>query len=92
MRTEWADENRGDRVHAAALFVTPQAPAGAFAALLDWILARHLEIAAGQGPIARPRTASIPTMLEPPGARAALESRGFVPVRYRVRDAAPDAR
>ena len=82
VRTEWADENRGERVHAAALFVTPQAPAGAFASLLDWILARHLEIAEGQGPIARHRTASISTMLEPPGARAALESRGFVPVRY----------
>lgn len=81
LRVEWADENRGDRVHSAALFVTPDAPAGSFASMLDWILARHVEIARAQGPIGRPRTASIVTLLEPPGARAALVSRGFVPVR-----------
>ncbi len=82
VRVEWRDENRGDRVHSAALFVTPEAPAGSFAALLDWILARHLEIAGTQGPVGRPRTASISTLAEPPGARAALAVRGFVPVRY----------
>jgi mycothiol synthase len=82
VRVEWTDESRGDRVHFAALFVTPEAPAGSYASLLDWVLARHLEIAAAQGPIQRPRTASIATILEPPGARVALASRGFVPVRY----------
>ena len=82
VRVEWTDENRGDRVHAAALFVTPEAPAGSFASMLDWILIRHLEIADSQGRIERPRTASIMTLLEPPGARAALESRGFAPVRH----------
>jgi ribosomal protein S18 acetylase RimI-like enzyme len=82
VRVEWHDENRGDRVHGAALFVTPEAPAGSFAALLGWILARHLEIAAAQGPVDHPRTAGMATLFEPPDARAALESRGFVPVRY----------
>lgn len=82
VRVEWTDENRGDRVHSAALFVTPEAPAGSFAAMLDWITTRHLEIARAQGPVDRPRTASISTMLEPAGARAALEARGFLPIRY----------
>ena len=63
-------------------YVTPDAPVGAFGLLLDWILARHLEIAGTQGPVGRPRTASISTLAEPPGARAALAVRGFVPVRY----------
>jgi ribosomal protein S18 acetylase RimI-like enzyme len=81
VRVEWTDENRGDRVHSAALFVTPEAPDGSFASLLDWSLARHLEVAAMQGHIERPRTASIWTLLEPPGARASLEARGFAPVR-----------
>ncbi len=82
VRVEWRDENRGDRVHGSALFVTPDAPAGSFAALLDWILARHAAIAAAQGPIDRPRSISVSTVVEPPGARDALESRRFVPVRY----------
>ena len=82
VRVSWTDENRGDRVHAAALFVTPEAPTASFAALLDWIMARHLEIAHALGPVDRPRTASISTMLEPGGARAALEARGFLPIRY----------
>ncbi len=81
VRVEWTDENRGDRVHSAALFVTPDAPAGAFTALLDWNIARHLEIARGQGPVDRPRTAAITTMLEPREARAALGAHGFLPVR-----------
>jgi len=63
-------------------YVTPDAPVGAFGLLLDWILSRHLEIAGTQGPVGRPRTASISTLAEPPGARAALAVRGFVPVRY----------
>src|SRR5450759_4952025 len=82
VRVEWTDENRGDRVHLAALFVTPEAPAGSFAALLDWIMVRHLEIAHAQGPVDRPRTASISTLVEPPDAMAALAARGFLPVRY----------
>jgi mycothiol synthase len=82
VRVEWRDENGGDRVHSAALFVTPEAPAGSFAALLDWILARHLEIAAAQGPVDHARTASISTLVEPPDAMAALATLGFVPVRY----------
>ena len=82
VRVRWRDENRGDRVHSAVLFVTPEAPAGSFAALLDWILARHLEIASTQGPVDRARTARIATLAEPPGAGAALAARGFVPVRY----------
>jgi len=82
VRVEWRDENRGDRVHGAALLVTPEAPTGSFAALLDWILARHLEIAGAQGLVDRPRTANISTQFEPPDATPALESRGFVPVRY----------
>jgi mycothiol synthase len=82
VRVEWTDENRGDRVHSAALFVTPDAPAGTFAALLDWGLFRHLGIAEAQGTIERPRTAGITTMLETREARATLDARGFVPVRY----------
>jgi ribosomal protein S18 acetylase RimI-like enzyme len=82
VRVDWLDENRGDRVHGAALFVTPDEPLGAFGALLDWILARHLEIAAAQGSLDHPRTASISTLFEPPDARSALGSRGFVPVRH----------
>ena len=81
VRVEWTDENRGDRVHSAALFVTPEAPAGSFTALLDWIMARHLRVARAQGPVDRPRTAGITTMLEPGEARAALDSHGFQPVR-----------
>ncbi len=82
VRVEWTDENRGDRVHSAALFVTPGAPAGSFAVLLDWITTRHLEVARAQGPVDRPRTASISTMFEPAGARAALERRGFLAARF----------
>jgi mycothiol synthase len=82
VRVEWHDENRGDRVHGAALYVTPDAPAGAFGPLLDWILARHLDIAGAQGPVDHPRTASISTLFEPPDANSVLESRSFVPVRY----------
>ncbi len=82
VRVEWRDENRGDRVHGSALNVTPDAPAGSFAVLLDWIMARHVAVAAAQGPIDRPRTVSVATVVEPPGARAALESWSFVAVRY----------
>ena len=82
VRVEWRDETRGDRVHDAALYVAPEAPDGSFAALLDWILNRHDEIAAAQGPIERPRTLSVSIVAEPSGARAALEGRGFRPVRF----------
>jgi mycothiol synthase len=82
VRVEWRDENRGDRVHGARLFVTPDAPAGTYATLLDWVRVRHLEIAEAQGPVDRPRTVSVSTLFEPADARSALESRGFVPVRY----------
>jgi mycothiol synthase len=82
VRVEWHDEFRGDRVHGSALHITPDAPDGSFAVLLDWILARHREIAASQGPVDRPRTVSVSTVVEPPGSRAALDARGFVPVRY----------
>jgi GNAT superfamily N-acetyltransferase len=81
-RVQWTDENRGDRVHSAALFVTPDAPAGSFAVLLDWILARHLDVARAQGPVDRARTASITTMRETAEARAALDSRAFLAARY----------
>lgn len=82
VRTEWNDEFRGARVHAAALFVTPDAPAGSFAALLDWILGRHREIIEAQGPIERPRAASISTTHEPPDVLEALQARGFSAVRF----------
>jgi ribosomal protein S18 acetylase RimI-like enzyme len=82
VRVKWRDENRGDRVHDADVFVTPDAPARTFGALLDWIRARHLEIAGAQGPVERLRTASISTLYEPSETRPALESRGFLPVRY----------
>src|SRR5512140_3733091 len=82
VRVQWTDENRGDRVHAAALFVTPDAPAGSFAALLDWVMARHLDVARAQGPADRPRTASVTTMREPAETRAALDARAFLPARY----------
>jgi ribosomal protein S18 acetylase RimI-like enzyme len=82
VRVKWRDENRGDRVHGADVFVTADAPAGAFGALLDWVQARHVEIARTHGAVERPRTASISTQFEPPDARSALVSRGFVPVRY----------
>ena len=48
-RVQWTDENRGDRVHSAALLVTADALAGSFAALLDWIIARHLDVARASG-------------------------------------------
>ncbi len=82
VRVEWTDENRGDRVHSAALFVTSDAPVGSFAALLDWIMARHLDVARAQGPVDRPRTTSITTMREPTEARAALDALAFLPARY----------
>ncbi len=81
-RAEWRDEFRGDRVHDAALYLTPDAPVGSFAALLAWVLARHGEIAPAQGPIDRPRTLSLATMAEPPGTRDALAGAGFVAVRF----------
>ena len=81
-RVEWRDENRGDRVHDADVFVTPAAPTGTFGALLDWTRERHAEIARAQGPIERRRTACVRTVFEPPETRPALEAHGFVPVRY----------
>ncbi len=92
VRVEWTDENRGDRVHSAALFVTPDAPAGSFAALLDWIVARHLEIARAQGPVDRPRTASVSTLLEPADARTALGITWLPPGPLQLRDAATESR
>ncbi len=82
VRVEWRDETRGDRVHDAALYVMPGAPDGSFMALLEWIIVRHREIAAEQGPIERPRTLSVSTVGEPPGVRAALAERGFIAVRF----------
>jgi hypothetical protein len=48
-RVQWTGENRGGRVHSAALFVTADVPAGSAAALSDWISARHLDVARANG-------------------------------------------
>ena len=52
VRVQWTDENRGGRIPSASLFVTPDAPAGSVSALLDWILARHLDVARASGAVA----------------------------------------
>jgi hypothetical protein len=49
VRVPWTDEDRVGRVHSAALFVTPDAPPGSFAARLDRILARHLHVGRATG-------------------------------------------
>ena len=49
VRVQWTDETQGDRVRLAALFVTPGAPAGSFAALSDWIITRHRDVARASG-------------------------------------------
>jgi ribosomal protein S18 acetylase RimI-like enzyme len=82
VRVEWHDENRGGRVHGSALYVTPDAPDGSFAVLLDWIMSRNADVAAAQGQVDRPRVVSVSTIIEPPGAREALEALGFAPVRF----------
>ncbi len=82
VRVEWRDENRGDRVFGSALFRTPDAPAGTFAAILDWSLARHRTNATRVPPGDRRAVVGTSTSGDDAEAAAVLEARGFSPVRY----------
>jgi mycothiol synthase len=83
VRVEWRDEHRGDRAFGTALFRTPDAPAGAFGALIDWAIARHRENAATRVPAdGRRALVAVETVGDDPEAEAALRARGFAAVRY----------
>lgn len=82
VRVEWREENRGERVFESAIFRAPDAPPGAFAALLDWAVARHREIlpsvpADGRGAVLLASTGGAD-----PEATAELRRRGFRDVRF----------
>lgn len=80
VRVEWQDELRGDRIHYSVVFVDPAAPAGTFAALLDWAEARHAAIATGVA-TDRPRVLGATLFGRNPARAAVLRARDYVPVR-----------
>jgi ribosomal protein S18 acetylase RimI-like enzyme len=82
VRVEWNDELRGDRVFATAVFRTPDAPAGTFAALLDWALRRHRENAAALPAEGRRQVVLTQTWGDDAEGAAELRSRGFADVRF----------
>jgi ribosomal protein S18 acetylase RimI-like enzyme len=82
VRVEWRDEHRGDRVFSTAVFRAPDAPAGTFAALLDWAIARHRVNAAALPPTGRHPVVRTTTWGEDAEGEADLRSRGFVDVRF----------
>ncbi len=82
VRVEWRDEHRGDRAFGTALFRAPDAPAGTFAALLDWAVARHRVNAAAVPPDGRPSIVTATTWGEDAEGEAELRSRGFENVRF----------
>ncbi|HYN48534.1 MAG TPA: GNAT family N-acetyltransferase [Candidatus Nanopelagicales bacterium] len=82
VRVEWRDEHRGDRAFGTALFRTPDAPAGTFAALLDWAMARHRVNAAAVPPDGRPAVVTATTWGGDPEGETELHSRGFDNVRF----------
>jgi ribosomal protein S18 acetylase RimI-like enzyme len=81
-RVQWRDEHRGDRTFDTAAFRTPDAPAGTFAALLDWALARHRSNAATAPPDGRRSVVVAQTYGDDAEAVAALRERGFTSVRF----------
>jgi ribosomal protein S18 acetylase RimI-like enzyme len=82
VRVEWRDERRGDRAFGTALFRTPGAPAGTFAAILDWALARHRANAAGVPADGRGAVVVAETYGADPESTAELRARGFADVRF----------
>ncbi len=82
VRVEWRDEHRGDRVFGTAIFRTPDAPAGTFATLLDWALARHRSNAATVPADGRPATVTAITWGDDAEGEAELRARGFENVRF----------
>jgi mycothiol synthase len=81
VRVEWRDEMRGGRNHVQVLFTRPDAPAGAFEAILDWGETRSREVAATLAPNP-PTTIGAYLNMETPGRRAAVEARGYRGVRF----------
>ncbi len=80
VRVEWQVEGRGDRSHFMGLFMSPDAPAGTFEAILEWAEARSRAIAATL-PDDRPAVLSAVQNMETPAHRAILEARGYRAVR-----------
>jgi ribosomal protein S18 acetylase RimI-like enzyme len=82
VRVEWRDERRGDRAFGTAIFRTPGAPSGTFAALLDWALVRHRENAAA-APADGPRAVVVAaTYGDEAETKVVLRDRGFSEVRF----------
>jgi mycothiol synthase len=82
VRVEWRDEQRGDRAFGTATFIRPDAPAGTFAALLDWALARHRANAATTPADGRRAVVVAATYGADAEAVAELRARGFADVRF----------
>jgi ribosomal protein S18 acetylase RimI-like enzyme len=82
VRVEWRNEHRGDRAFSTAIFHAPDAPAGTYAVLLDWALARHRENAAAVPSDGRRATVVAATYGDEPETPAALRARGFADVRF----------
>jgi len=82
VRVEWRDEHRGDRAFGTALFRTSDAPAGTFATLLDWAMARHRANAATVPADGRRAVVTATTWGSDPEGEAELHARGFENVRF----------
>ncbi len=82
VRVEWRDEHRGDRAFGTAIFRTPDAPSGTYAALLDWALARHRVNAAATPADGRRAMVVAATYGDDPETPAELRGRGFADVRF----------
>jgi mycothiol synthase len=82
VRVEWRDERRGDRAFDTAIFRTPDAPAGTFAALVDWAMARHAENAASAPEDGRRAIVDVTTFGDDEEDAVDLRSRGFENVRF----------
>jgi mycothiol synthase len=81
VRVKWRDEHRGDRAFRTATFRTPEAPAGTFAALLDWAMQRHRGNAASVPADGRHAVVVASTRGDDPEAEEELRRRGFADVR-----------
>ena len=82
VRVDWRDEHRGDRAFGTAIFQVPDVPAGTFAALLDWAMARHRQNLA-TAPADRRRPVVVAASYgDDPEATAELRARGFADVRF----------
>jgi ribosomal protein S18 acetylase RimI-like enzyme len=82
VRVQWRDEHRGDRTFDTAVFRAPEAPAGTFAAFLDWSLARHRANATAAPVDGRAAVVVAQTYGEDAEGIAALRERGFVAARF----------